>query len=55
MLTLLIIAHLQYTQGWTMHLQPVQPRVVAQLHYPDVNGIRLQPAHLTVVKTWGLK
>jgi hypothetical protein len=66
-LTFLIAAHLHFNNGchWiapllpqysycanSMQLQPATPTVVTQLHLQATQGIPLQPAHLTIVKTW---
>ena len=66
-LTLLIAGHLHFNNGchWiapllpqyvycanSIQLQPAKPTVVAQLHYPVIQGIPLKPAHVTVVTTF---
>lgn len=33
-------------------LQPAEPTVVADLEYPVLEGIPLEPAQPTIVKTW---
>jgi hypothetical protein len=36
-------------------LQPAQPTVVAEMQLPTVEGIKLEPEQLTIVKTWEVK
>jgi hypothetical protein len=50
-LTLLVVAHLHYTQPNGIKLHTAKPTVVAQLHL-QAQGVQLKPAHLTIVKTW---
>lgn len=50
-LTLLVIAHLHYTQVNGIKLHAAKPTIVTQLHL-QAQGIPLQPAHVTIVKTW---
>ena len=35
--------------------KPAQPTVVATWQQKPVQGVELQPAHLTIVKTWGVQ
>lgn len=51
-ITLLVIGHLHLTQPTFVAMLHQTQGYTVQLQQPVVNGIKLQPAHPTIVTTW---